>query len=84
MKHWNRQWKLELIKKNNILIVKKTNNIKVMISPNTFYNSHCKYMIADNKKAMIMDFNFEKSYFTRVRGFGFITENKNDINIIDL
>jgi hypothetical protein len=36
-------------------------------------------MIADNKKAMIMDFNFEKSYFTRVRGFGFITENKNDI-----
>lgn len=65
---------------NLINLQKNSNNkIKVMGSSNTFYNSHCKYMIADKKKAMIMDFNFEESYFTRTRGFGFITENKNDI-----
>jgi len=65
---------------SNLNNLQKSNNkITIRASSVTFYNSHCKYMIADNKKAMIMDFNFDNTYFTYIRGFGLITENKNDI-----
>lgn len=57
----------------------KSEGIKINFSPLHYYNTHCKFMILDYEKCMIMDFNFEPSYFTTARGFGFITENKVDV-----
>jgi len=54
----------------------KNRGIKINFSPIQYFNSHSKYMIVDNKKCMIFDFNFYPVYFSKFRGFGFITYNK--------
>ena len=58
------------------LINLKNNGIQINFSPLQYFNSHSKYLIADEKKCMILDFNFYPTYFTKMRGFGFITSDK--------
>lgn len=58
----------------------KSEGINIHFSPLHFYNTHAKFMIIDKKKCMIMDFNFDYDYITTTRGFGFITDNQNDVD----
>lgn len=58
----------------------KSEGINIHFSPLHFYNTHAKFMIIDKKKCMIMDFNFDYDYITATRGFGFITDNQNDVD----